>query len=331
MNTLPVPTPEPSVPYLKVRPTPKHRSAFAGWWILFLAVAMITVLVFCADRLIPGGLFSHFRREKPEETSAPEESTTDLYAYDAEAVPEGAFGVRPCDRSIAALGVCYENEADIVLPQENVTLAPVAADGVSVLIDTTHPYETYADADFYRYADGASFGSGEASRAIGVVAEAFRQALAAQGITAALVETNVVSGKNSYATAEAALRDALVRYPETQYIFDLHRAILLDEDGTMLRPVYAEAEQPTAQLRFLVGTDHENWEANFSAADVLTDALTQSAPASVMPTKIVASRLNQHVGPISFTVEVGACGNSVGEASRAAEHLAEVFASLVKK
>lgn len=310
---------------------------------LFLAAVLLVALVFCLGKL---GVFSFLGAwfGAPSETTGdttedttPAETTTSLYDFDYGKLSEGAFAIVPCDLSARAAGVLFDNRTDYV-PEAIVprALSTVAGDKVTVLVVNTHPYEAYSAEGSYEYTDGSYVNSEDREKTVAAVADAFIASLAKSGVKAAYVEVSTTSGRNSYTAAYEALTAALAEYPDVMYIVDIHRDILLDEDGDMLRPVTYGADGPMAQMRLVVGTNadgaaYEDWENGAAASLFLAEGMTAAYPSLMMPTEISTSRLNQHLPVTVFTAEIGACGNRLDEAVRTAEAFGAVFAAAIQK
>ena len=103
------------------------------------------------------------------------------------------------------------------------------------------------------------------------------------------MELSVTSGRGSYTAAYEALEEALAEYPDVRYVVDIHRDILLDDNGNMLRPVTAGEAGTMAQMRLVIGTDadgapYEDWETGAAASLALAEKLAASYPSLLMPT-----------------------------------------------
>lgn len=345
-HNLPVPVERPTMPYIKEKKRYRKNSMLARFILVFLALAMVVILILCVDKLLPNGLFGSLRGlfggGKGETTTAETttgEETTGLYDFDYGKISEGAFGIVPCDLGIRTQGVLYENLTDLIT--ENIVPKPldsVGKDKVTVLVINTHPYEAYTDGVMSEYSDASYVNSGDAEHSVVKAAQAFIDALAAKGIQAVYVPVDTTQSRNSYTTAYEALTAALKEYPDVAYIVDIHRDILLDEeDSSMLRPVIAGEEgTPLAQMRLVVGTDadgasYPDWKDGYARTTVLAEKIMAQQPSLLMPTRISGSRLNQHLPCTVFTAEIGTCGNSTEEAVRTATIFGMIFADAILK
>jgi len=88
--------------------------------------------------------------------------------------------------------------------------------------------------------------------------------------------------------------------------------------------------EPSAQLMIVIGTNHEGYEENLSLGLKLHAQLERQAEGIMRPLQLRAQRFNQDLSPGALLIEVGAAGNSHGEARIAAEQLAEAIAALAR-
>ena len=86
--------------------------------------------------------------------------------------------------------------------------------------------------------------------------------------------------------------------------------------------------EASAQLMVVLGTNHEHYEDNLSLALKLHARLEQQAPGIMRPLQLRSQRFNQDLSPGALLIEVGAAGNSHGEALTAAEQLAAAIIAL---
>ena len=142
------------------------------------------------------------------------------------------------------------------------------------------------------------------------------------------------SYNGSYNDARSSIEQYLSEFPGIQLILDLHRDAA-DTGNGQLRTLAQVDGQTAAQLMLVMGTDasgltHENWQENLSLGLKLQAQLERQAPGITRPTVLRAQRFNQDLHPGALLVEVGAAGNSHGEALLAAEVLAQAILALSK-
>ena len=126
-----------------------------------------------------------------------------------------------------------------------------------------------------------------------------------------------------------ALHQLLEEHPGIRLVLDLHRDASGGEEGQM-RTRAEVAGETSAQLMVVIGTNHENYEENLSLGLKLHALLEQRAPGIMRPLQLRGQRFNQDLNSGALLIEIGAAGNSHGEARLAAEQLAEAIVCLAK-
>lgn len=135
------------------------------------------------------------------------------------------------------------------------------------------------------------------------------------------------SYSGSYIRSRKTLRQLLKEYPGIRMVLDLHRDASGDETGQMRTSAEVEGET-SAQLMVVIGTNHENYEENLSLGLKLHALLEQQSPGIMRPLQLRGQRFNQDLNAGALLIEVGAAGNSHGEARLAATQLAEAIVSM---
>lgn len=135
------------------------------------------------------------------------------------------------------------------------------------------------------------------------------------------------SYSGSYIRSRKTLRQLLKEYPGIRMVLDLHRDASGDETGQMRTRAEVEGET-SAQLMVVIGTNHENYEENLSLGLKLHALLEQQSPGIMRPLQLRGQRFNQDLNAGALLIEVGAAGNSHGEARLAATQLAEAIVSM---
>ena len=80
----------------------------------------------------------------------------------------------------------------------------------------------------------------------------------------------------------------------------------------------------------VLGTNYDTYEDNLSLGLKLQVQLERQAPGITRPLQLRASRFNQDLCPGALLVEVGAAGNTHGEALLAAQELAQAVIALAQ-
>lgn len=260
-------------------------------------------------------------------TPAPEETTVDIYQWKCD-LPQGATAILPVDRCANTLGIFMKNPTDAV-PESVVAEFVRAETGkISVLILNTHSYEAYSE-EGALYFDDPSYASdtGE-NRNVGAVCRLLADALNENGIGAVFVDCMAESGLGSYRNAMRMAELSLEEYPDVRLVIDVHRGVLRDATGAVLRPITARFGETLAQMKLIVGAD-ASFEQNIAAALALFAKASLVNGEWLMPTEIQNGALLQTLSIPVVTVEIGTCGNYVSEAQRSAALLAEVIAELM--
>ena len=142
-------------------------------------------------------------------------------------------------------------------------------------------------------------------------------------------DSPVYSG--AYTRSAATAQSYLEQYPTIELILDLHRDAADTPTGQLATRCQIDGER-AAQLMFVLGTDtrlkHPQWEQNLSLALKLQVLLEKTHPGICRDLSLSKNRYNQHFGPRTLLVEIGAAGNTLEEAKPAAMALAEAIVLL---
>ena len=135
------------------------------------------------------------------------------------------------------------------------------------------------------------------------------------------------SYNGSYVHARKSIQAILKENPSIRLVLDLHRDASAGEAG-QLRTLAQVDGEASAQLMLVLGTNHKKYEENMSFALKIQGYLENIYPGIMRPLQLRAQRFNQDLSSGAILVEVGAAGNSHGEAMIAAEKLAEAIIAL---
>lgn len=285
------------------------------------------------------------------ETVIPEEPR-DIYAFDRADVPEGQNPILPLDLSLTELGsgyisneTAYTPDIEVLLEQKNIlpayshTSAAVypPADPL-VLILHTHGTEAYSADGAVAYADVADYArSDDPEENVLAVGERMAEVLRGRGIPTlhCTILHDKDAYKDAYIRAAETIRAYLARYPSIQYVFDIHRDALIRGEADLVRPVTLVNGEATAQVMILAGSDYKganfpHWQKNLAFALQLREALNADYGSFARPVYLRGAAFNEHFGPLSLLLEIGASGNSLPEAIRAGELVAETLAQMIR-
>lgn len=335
-----------AVPY--IRPHQKEKKASVRrFWVLGLVVLLLAGMIMTVHLLpedmknnVFGWLFGRdtsgettttdgttTENSTTDGTTAPPTETEDIYNWQCE-LPQGATAILPTDRSANTLGIFAENPTDAILEEMQPTFPKKGTGQISVIIVNTHSFESYAEENALYYTDTGFASNGEENVRVSAVAEALCAELNQNGIGAVFVDCMAQSSFGSYKNAQKLAELALADYPEAVLVIDIHRAVLTDDAGALLRPITKITEEITAQARILLGTG-ANFEKNATTALAFYEMLNLRYESLMMPLSVSENALLQKLSVPVLTLEVGSAGNSVSEAKSTAVILAKVLAELL--
>ncbi len=339
MNNLPMPIEPVSVPY--VRPHAQKKTKKTSSVRLLLVVAVLIGGLLCAYYFLPNEIKNGFSAGFSEETTTQSaisettteaqttestlpETTTDLYQPQY-ALPEGAVAILPRDLSANTLGVFAENPTNAVLETVAPQFPKKNGETISVLIVNTHSFESYAADGAGWYTDPAFASNQAEENRVNAVAKALEAALEEHNIGAKFIDCMAESSLGSYKNAKSTLAYACKSYPDAVLVIDVHRALLMEDSGEMVRPVTEILGEMTAQVRILLGTGG-NFRENAAAALAFYERANLEYPSLMMPLSVSENTFLQDCALPVLTLEIGSAGNSVSEAEHAAVFLASVLA-----
>ncbi len=290
------------------------------------------------------------KNDPQDPPSTPSEPSGNIYDFDYSKVPEGESAVVPMDLSLTSYGNSYIYNSTGYTPNTGALLASklsfsddlIYLSGSNeplVLILHTHATESYLPDGSISYLDTG----GEMARSDNIA----ENVVAAGEVMAKILNENGVPTlhctllhdklqyKDSYARAEITIKQYLEQYPSIKLVIDLHRDAVIKSTGEIVRPVTLVNSQPTAQVMCVVGSDWggescESWQNNLALALQLRERLNSKYTSLCRPTYLRSSTYNQELAPYSLLLEMGACGNSLEEAKRAASLVANELSLIIK-
>jgi stage II sporulation protein P len=182
------------------------------------------------------------------------------------------------------------------------------------------------------YHPNESHTTGQIPGDVVAVGKALVDKLSALGITA--LHDTTIHDKPRYSEAfinsDRMVEAVLKEHPEIQIVLDIHRDGLQDKPENYTR---AEVQgMPVAKILFVVGDkDNTKVEENLQFAQSMSDALEAKYPGVSRGVRVFKSDYSGELHPNSVMVLVGDWrGNTLEEAIRSAELLAEIIVSLIK-
>lgn len=224
--------------------------------------------------------------------------------------------------------------AELLFQSQNWNLS---GDEPTVLILHTHASECYTRQTGENYAQGADYRTQNTGFNMVAVGDKLAKLLEEAGISVlhdrALHDYPTYS--QSYSNARQSTEGYLEQYPSIRLVLDLHRDSMLNSDGSQYAATAIVDGELAARMMLVVGTDaagmnHPNWRENLSLGLKLQVILEKNAPGITRPTMLRAQRFNQDLLPGALIVEMGAAGNSLSEAMKSAEYLANAVITLTR-
>ena len=190
-----------------------------------------------------------------------------------------------------------------------------------VLILHTHTSEGYYDTD-------KNDPLHPMTHSVVAVGEKLAEELNSRGIST--VHCTVIhDGRGSpYSNARETIRTMLEIYPTVEYVIDLHRAELFDENGKAVKVVSPTGE---GQIRLSVSSESQKSRDSLALALSLRRMLNENDQRLCMPVIFTSSAFNADLSSYYLKLDVGSVGNNAAEAISSAEKLAEAMAKILKK
>ena len=206
----------------------------------------------------------------------------------------------------------------------------------TVLILHTHSTESYTKTDGEDYRESSAFRTLDENYNMLSIGSHLADLLEAGGIRVIRDSTlhDYPSYNGSYNHARKSIAQYLKEYPSIRLILDLHRDASGDNRNQM-RTEATVAGKPSAQLMLVIGTSasglkHPDWEQNLALGLKIHTQCERIAPGIMRYVNLRSQRFNQDLSPGALLVEVGAAGNTHGEALTAVEVLAQGILELAR-
>jgi stage II sporulation protein P len=135
----------------------------------------------------------------------------------------------------------------------------------------------------------------------------------------------------SYANSLKTAEEILKKHPSVEIVIDVHR----DYQPTRAQTTAAINGRQSAKILFIVGNDarqtHPRWRQNLAFVTSLEKKMNEIYPGLSRGVRQQDGRYNQHLHPRAILVEMGSAENSLAEAIRSAEMLADVLARMLSE
>lgn len=215
--------------------------------------------------------------------------------------------------------------------------APVSGEGWRVAFYHTHSREAYAQDAQNPYVETETWRSADTNFNVLRIGEQAATLLNEYGIAAVQDRTDHEPPRHgtAYVRSLETARRLVGENPSMQLMIDLHRDAYIE--GT---PRAVEVNGVSmAPMVFVVGTgegsgentfsEKPNWQENYKLALALTEQINKLAPGLCRPPSVRTGRYNQHVSECAALVEVGHNLNTLEEALRSGEVLAQAIAKVL--
>ncbi len=205
--------------------------------------------------------------------------------------------------------------------------------GPEVLIMHTHTTESFSEET---YVKGAPDRNLDETKNISAVGAAMAEVFKKNGIGVIHDKTvhDYPSYNGAYQKAAATINKNLSENKSIKVVLDVHRDGITREDGTKVKLVTDINGQKTAQIMLVVGTNvnlqHDSWQENFKLASKIQAKAVEMFPSLMRPIDLRQERFNEQLTKGSLIVEVGSNGNTMEEAIRGGEAVAEVVCRVLK-
>ena len=214
------------------------------------------------------------------------------------------------------------------IPSENTDQPPVLIPGaqeILVGIYNTHNSESYSGDG------GPEHEFGENGDVVSV-GETLKKALVRNGIGAvnSLEIHDAVEFMKAYSKSVTTATQMTKDYPSMKVLIDLHRDGL--PAGVPKRTIMVKG-QMVSRVLVVIGKMNPNWQKNEALAKELMALGEKKYPGLFMQNISYAAdaRYNQHLSNGALLLEFGTQLNTLGEANRAAEAVAEILTDYFKK
>lgn len=205
----------------------------------------------------------------------------------------------------------------------------------TVLIVHTHATEAYTPTEGAQYTASSAYRTEDTAYNVVRVGQALCDGLNANGIvTLHDTSLNDLAGYDgAYERMAETIRAYLDEYPSLQMVIDVHRDAAVDANGQQVAVTTELRGEEYARLMLVMGTElsgleHPNWQRNLACALRLQSIGEARAAGLFRALTLRAGRYNEHLTDCSMLVEVGTAGNTLPQALRSAELLAELLTEL---
>ncbi len=227
---------------------------------------------------------------------------------------------------------------DITRTIAGTPLLSISAEGPQVLIFHTHATESFETYDSEVFDTRNEWRTLDDDLNMCAVGEVMAESLRAQGVEVIHDTTHhdYPSYNGAYDNSAETLEHILAENPTIKVVIDLHRDAILPDETTTVKPVTTIDGEKVAQVMIATGCESDiidlpNWPENLRFAVELQNQLESDYPTLTRPIFFNYRQYNLEVSPGSLLIEMGSVGNTIDEAKRSAELVANSLATVLKR
>lgn len=225
------------------------------------------------------------------------------------------------------LGVPIINYSDNIIPDPDILeKTQINIKSKNIIIYHTHTTEAYYASEKYKETETSKTLNEQYN--VLAVGETLKSALNKKGYNSIQLReyNDLPSVDGSYTRSKKVLIKNL-KNTKSKIIFDLHRDA--GKVGKM-RSVIKINNEDTANIRFVIASEHENWIKNLKWAIEIQKKADEIYPGLFKPILVYDSQYNQDVSEYATLVEIGGDGNTVEEAKNGVRCLADILEKVLE-
>ena len=270
-----------------------------------------------------------FTKSKALKTSEDEEIETNIEE------------VKIVSKNIASNNLEIKNETaypiDAASLEKTQRLYDVSGEKPKILIIHTHASETYSNNKGKGLGENGSYRTTDTSKNMVSIGERMAEIFEENKISVIHDKTlcDYPSYNSSYIKSLGVVEWYLERYPQIEFVFDIHRDAIEDSEGVPSKLTCQISKKDAAQAMIVCGTDamglsNPFWKDNLILALKIQKNLEEMYPGFMRPLNLRRERFNMHKTKGSLLFEIGTHGNTQLEALRSVEILTEGIIKTLK-
>lgn len=205
-----------------------------------------------------------------------------------------------------------------------------------VLIVHTHTCESYMSDDSSYYYESFYPRTTDNSKNVVAVGDAITDTLKKNGIgTVHATTQHDLTYDGSYARSWDTIMSMTEKYPDIKVVLDIHRDSMTADDLTKIKPTFTYNGKKCAQIMIMAGHDDGSgdfptWRENLKFALKLQQTAESMYKGMTRPLYLGDFTYNMNVNSGSLLIEVGTDANTLDEAVRTGEMLANVLTQVLQ-